>query len=457
MQDYFEHLFENIDPNIKLDLEQQNAILCDDQNVMIIAGAGAGKTTTMAAKVKYLVEQKRIKPEEIVLLSYTNKAVEELKNRINHDFEIPVEVYTFHKLGIQILEKLGRKKTVLSDSSNILKKIISEKLEQSEKLRFLVLKYFSKYSNLSNFDLKIKSKKEYQKYKTKLEYLSLLGHIQSSIKEEMKIKEEQKTSLAGEIFSTYEEGTFANTLFYYGIPYEIGKKYPYGKNYVPQFIIYQENTPYYVELINSSFCTPFEKFIYERKIRTIRKLHEKYHTPFIEIKVTEDFVSEIENVLEEYGFQKKEKSKKEIFSAISYLKQTKLYEDFVNLCMDFIHSFKLRGYGIETFENWIYFDARTTLFLTIVKEIYKSYQTYLKENELYDFEDMIKDALEGLKEGNISLSYKYLIVDEYQDISMERFYFLQELLKVSGSIMSLIIGIKCQGVINYEVSKSLST
>ena len=52
-KDYFDNMFINVDPNIKLDEEQRKAILIDEDYSLIVAGAGSGKTTTMAAKVKY--------------------------------------------------------------------------------------------------------------------------------------------------------------------------------------------------------------------------------------------------------------------------------------------------------------------------------------------------------------------------------------------------------------------
>ena len=57
-KDYFDNFYKDIDPNIKLDKEQCKAILSDEKYSLIIARAGTGKTTTMASKVKYLVEKK---------------------------------------------------------------------------------------------------------------------------------------------------------------------------------------------------------------------------------------------------------------------------------------------------------------------------------------------------------------------------------------------------------------
>lgn len=81
-KEYFDNMFKNIDDNIILDVEQRKAILCDEDSSLIITGAGSGKTTTMAAKVKYLVERKHIDPSKIVVISYTNKATDELEDRI---------------------------------------------------------------------------------------------------------------------------------------------------------------------------------------------------------------------------------------------------------------------------------------------------------------------------------------------------------------------------------------
>ena len=62
-KNYFDKLFHAIDPAIILDEEQRRAVLTDEDYCLVIAGAGAGKTTTMAAKVKYLVDKLNVGPK----------------------------------------------------------------------------------------------------------------------------------------------------------------------------------------------------------------------------------------------------------------------------------------------------------------------------------------------------------------------------------------------------------
>ena len=81
-KDYFDNMFKDINSSITLDKEQRKAIINDEDYSLIIAGAGAGKTTTMAAKVKYLVDKCNVSPNKIVVISYTNKATNELEDHI---------------------------------------------------------------------------------------------------------------------------------------------------------------------------------------------------------------------------------------------------------------------------------------------------------------------------------------------------------------------------------------
>ena len=98
-KEYLDHILEEVDPAIVLDEDQRRVVLTDEDYCLVIAGAGAGKTTTVAAKVKYLVEKKGIDPSQILVVSFTNKAVKELQEKINGALQIACPISTFHSAG----------------------------------------------------------------------------------------------------------------------------------------------------------------------------------------------------------------------------------------------------------------------------------------------------------------------------------------------------------------------
>ena len=109
-KNYLDNLFLKVDSNIRLDINQKIAVLSQNKNVLIIAGAGSGKTTTVAAKIKFMVDILKINPSEILLLSYTNEAVLEMKKIICDKFDIDVTILTFHKFAILLTQ--NKKKIV---------------------------------------------------------------------------------------------------------------------------------------------------------------------------------------------------------------------------------------------------------------------------------------------------------------------------------------------------------
>lgn len=86
-----------------LDRQQLTAIGYDVRTRLVIAGAGTGKTTTIIGLVKELLLSGKARPEDILLLSFTNASVNELKSRIRKETEQVVETTTFHRLALKII------------------------------------------------------------------------------------------------------------------------------------------------------------------------------------------------------------------------------------------------------------------------------------------------------------------------------------------------------------------
>ena len=96
-----------------LDTQQKSAILNASKYSLIVAGAGSGKTLTLIGKIKYLLEVKKVKPEEILCISFTNAATESLKEKINNQ---NIDVFTFHKLAIHLLKKESEYFEIVDDT-----------------------------------------------------------------------------------------------------------------------------------------------------------------------------------------------------------------------------------------------------------------------------------------------------------------------------------------------------
>lgn len=89
---------------------QKEAVLCTEGPLLIVAGAGAGKTKTITHRIAYLVEEKGVLPENILAVTFTNKAAKEMQERVeslidfSKHFGRPT-ICTFHSLGVKILKE----------------------------------------------------------------------------------------------------------------------------------------------------------------------------------------------------------------------------------------------------------------------------------------------------------------------------------------------------------------
>lgn len=125
---------------MKPDKYQLDAIK-SNKNTLLIAGAGAGKTFTIIEKIKYLINEKNIKPCEILVISFTNKSVNDLKRKIDYK----IDIMTFHKLAISILDKKHTQYSLVSD--NYLEYVTDEYFKSIDlDKRDELLKYFKEYN-----------------------------------------------------------------------------------------------------------------------------------------------------------------------------------------------------------------------------------------------------------------------------------------------------------------------
>lgn len=152
--------------NYKIDDEQMKAVLSNEKYTMLVAGAGSGKSSTIVAKVKYLIKIKNINPNDIICLSLTNQSCLDLKEKLENNYIINVEVLTFHKLGLNILKKSNIEYEVATP--NTLEYVVNEYLNymildepyyMNSVLEYLGVEFrnvkfiYNKYKKTKSFDL----------------------------------------------------------------------------------------------------------------------------------------------------------------------------------------------------------------------------------------------------------------------------------------------------------------
>ena len=121
----------------ELNDKQKEAVLYNDGPLLIIAGAGAGKTKTLTTKIAYLIDHEKVNPYNILAITFTNKAAKEMKDRLFSligDVTKKIQVSTFHSFGLRLIREnynyLGYDKNFnimdSDDSLTIVKKILKE-------------------------------------------------------------------------------------------------------------------------------------------------------------------------------------------------------------------------------------------------------------------------------------------------------------------------------------------
>lgn len=468
---YLDNILYQVDPNIKLDDEQRRVVLSDEDYILVIAGAGAGKTTTVAAKVKYLVDKKGICPDQILVISFTNKAVGELKDKINKGLKINCPVTTFHKTGYAILRRQDNERKIIVDQgfmfyviNNYLKGNILERPELVDKLILFFGSYFD--TPYEGNDLN-----DFFKYITKADFSTLRGNMSEYAEQIIDKRTKKCISIAHETLRSAQEVRIANFLYMNGIDYSYEKPYPYNiirsyKPYTPDFTIIQDEKVAYIEhfgITQDGHNTRYSEeqlTHYKKVINDKIMLHRKHKTELIYTFASyndgRDLIVHLKEQLVEHGFELRPRSTREVFDKIISTEENHYITKLVKLICTFIQNFKTNGYVLDDFYRFrnLTTNERNKLFLTICEQCYLEYTKRLKEKNAIDFEDMINDSARILRDEEVKgnkLNFKYIIVDEYQDISRQRFNLTKELSKLCDAKI-IAVGDDWQSIYAYAGS-----
>lgn len=414
-----------------LDNQQLEAVIDDSHNHLVLAGAGTGKTTTIVGKVKYLLKKDLCKPEEILLLAYNNSAAKEMSERLTAEMNYPMTAYTFHKLGKDIIAKVENRQPTPCNEDFPKKCLESALGEQCKDPNYLshILEHLTSSKSSSDACLDFKNQSEYEAY----------------------LKENPIITLNKEKVKSFGEMTIANFLFQNGIKYEYEVTYcvdtsntEYGM-YKPDF--YLPDYKIYIEYfgINKEGKVPkyFESrhgkpanIEYNDSIEWKRETHKKNNTILVETYAKEKFeVKLLENLkknLIEHHVSFNPISTEDIWKILQEKQSDKfsMYENILVLFIQLLSLTKSNDYDIPKLHELNAYSPNreeNKNLINLFEPLFNAYNAELANLKQIDFDDMINHAAKYIKNGDFKCAYKYVIVDEYQDISSSRFNLIHSL------------------------------
>lgn len=442
-----------------LDQQQRYAIVSDEDRNLIVAGAGSGKTLTIVGKAKYLCEAKNVAPEDILLIAFTRKAAEEMADRVSRNIGAAVHTTTFHKLGLDIITGAdGKRPDVVDDIRGYVKDYFERELITDKASIKKLVEYFSYY---------IRIPADIEKYATlgaayEAEKTADLETLKGKYEQAVYLQSvagrriEARRTLRNEQVKSIDEVSIANFLFLNGIEYEYERVYPVAQYdstrkayrpdfYLPEYGIYIEHFG-----INRDgklpWLSPVEEAKYQEGMRWKRQVHKAGKTTLIETYSYNSSEGRLLETLQEkltkHGVKLRPRDFTDVFDKVYTSQGDKYFSSFVDLCSSFISLFKSRGYTVQELKDLKYHDKeyanpfhrkRTELFLEIVRPVILYYEQQLAAQHAVDFSDMINTAAAKLLGGYRIHPYKWVIVDEYQDVSVAQYRLLKGIVDQTGA------------------------
>jgi len=437
---YFDHVL----GKYPLDPQQRDSIVKLEDNCLVIASAGSGKTSTIVSKAKYLVEKQHILPSKILLLTYTKKAANELFERMNIE---GITSGTFHSLAYRIIaETTGQAPSICN--ADVPLNVFHKLLINNTEFLHAIDNYIINLQSLMRLEHDYTDAFSYFEDRKKYGIQALFPDAEGNI---IFTRSEEEKRLCTML-------TRLGVSFRYENPYPHDTRTPERRQYKPDFTIYfkdEQNKWKYVYLehyaINADAQVPrwfgegtrggwrLANQKYQEGIIWKRNTHKHYGTTLIETRSADFWDGTIEqklkDLLRQHGVPIMERTDEELYNMLVQ-RNRQLEKTVFTLLQSFVTLMKANEKTIDGLleeskdeEGRLpsFHEKRNRYILTeIVKPFYEEYEKQLEKNFEIDFTDAIIWATKICREG-LWKQYDYILVDEFQDISVDRYKLLQAL------------------------------
>ena len=419
-----------------LDDQQMRCVIDSSSRQLVIAGAGTGKTTTIIGKVIYLLKTKAVSSSEIAIFSYTNPSANEIRDRIQKATNSHIYAATFHSFAAKVIKEVERQSHTISKDAagRFTKKLFTpEKLSEEDKQ--LLCKYVLYGGN------NLRSEGDFQLFSEYREHLNRY----------------LKTPVCGKTTPNFGSFFIANYLTIHGIEYSYYEK-------TDNFLIKGTNIfiqyyPFHVSG-NWPICFIGEQQTLVTQYCELEHLRCSYQSAAAKIircysnQLSDGALEDhLTKELSRYGIHPILRPSEELW-ALAFPPGGKELERIKDTACNIISLMHCNNYSAESvlaMANNAGLRHNNQYILQLVQYLYPAYKQYLAEDNLTTFDDLIIKAIDYLNTGKYKNPFKYIIVDEYQDIAPARVNLLKALVRSSPSHL-LCVGDDWQSIYGFNGS-----
>ena len=443
-QRYFDHVEQH-----PLTKRQREAIVTNEDRTLVVAGAGSGKTSVIVGKVGYLLKSGLAQAHDILALSFSSATKTELERRMKERLAVCPTVATFHSIGARIIQHVQRKRPPLADfardarrRSQVIDALVDNVL-QDPQASDAVRQYFANHfyaTPKTEFDFQTEA--EYDAY----------------------VRTNELRALSGDVVRSFEELEIANFLYVQGIDFKYEAEYAFDpgsserKAYQPDF--YLPDYKIYIEhfgVDRNGHPPPWiSRRRYQADMAWKESIHEENDTTLIKtysyLKQEGRLLTTLAQRLQDHQVHFAPIPAEHLFAQ---LKTLDMVSPFAKLVAAFLSHFKGNGWSIEALrENAVnrHDKPRLLAFLNIFAQVFQAYENKLRAAHLIDYDDMIIQAAEHLEANRFHSPFKYVLVDEFQDISSGRARLLKALMNQTPSDRLCCVGDDWQAIYRFTGS-----
>ena len=431
-----------------LDAQQREAVVSLEDNVLVISSAGSGKTMTTVGKVRYLIDVQHVPAEKILLITFTRKAAESLSDRLG---EKKLKCRTFHKLALDIIgDTTGEKPTITAPDFSL--QVYHQLFSDNDSFRRAITDYIIRARYRMKDTFEYSSRQEYmedrKRYGVQAYFRDMDGRP---------------------VFcKSDEESQICDFLGSRGVKFRYEEKYEFNtvdadyRQYCPDFSIYIDSPDgqqkrVYLEhfAINEygrcpSFFSADDEIKYKQGITWKRQLHQQHGTILLETSSAGfhkgDLFQTLSQQLLDLGVVFSQTSNQNISRELA-----RQEENILNTLTSFNFLLKSRNADLSQIRYKVALSPDRILLNDIAAPFVEAYRQMEEEREEIDFTDAIIRATEICNSGHRP-DYDYILVDEFQDISMDRYRFLQALRRNTPQTKLFCVGDDWQSIYRFAGS-----